>query len=136
MASKYKYPQSALRWRSDGVNVELFTMTNESENGMFGAIDESLTDGLLLVCEATPEFIDVTALDLGEQVPEMADSLYPALLDYIRYRLLGEQSGEDSFRRARVSKKDWEDKIYQKRGGKIQDAQVHVIVPDRDGSVL
>ena len=132
MSSKYKYPQASLRWRSDGVNVELFTITNESENGMFGAPDEDLTDGLLLICEATPEYIDVTAADLGEQVPELADRLYPALIDYIRYRLLSEERDEGSMRQARISKKDWEDKVYQKRGGRIHDSQVSVIVPDRD----
>lgn len=136
MSSKYSSPGSSLRYKSTGQKIELFNINPNSEGVVNTAIDESITEGLLLICEATPEFIDVANEDLGEVVPEMADTLYPQLLDYIRYRLLQRNTDEVSHAKSRTFKKDFEDGIYRKEGGKILDDSVHIMVPDPDGSVL
>lgn len=136
MSSKYINPGAELRWKSDGEKVELFSMSSESEHGLYGAIDEDLTEGLLFICEATPEFIDVDDADLGIVVPEMSDSLYPALLDYIKYRLLEEKDDELSFAKSRSHKKEWRDKVYQKQGGKVLHDSPHIIIPDPESSLV
>lgn len=136
MSSSYSSPGSYFRWKSTGEKLELFNINPNSEGLINTAVDESVTEGLLIICEATPEFIDVADEDLGEVVPAFADSLYPQLIDYIRYRLLQRGNDEISHVKSRQSKKDFEDGIYQKEGGKILDDSVHIIVPDHDGSVL
>ena len=136
MSSAYSNPNAYFRWKSTGQKIELFNINPNSDGIINTAVDESNTEGLLVICEATPEFIDVADEDLGELVPEMADSVYPQLIDYIRYRLLQRGSDEISHVKARQSKKDFEDGIYQKDGGKIKDNSIHIMVPDLDGSVL
>ena len=136
MSSVYSNPGSYFRWKSTGQKIELFNINPNSEGLTNTPVDESVTEGLLVICEATPEFIDVADEDLGALVPEMADSVYPQLLDYIRYRLLQRGDDEISHVRAKQAKKDFEDGIYQKDGGKIKDTSIRIIVPDLDGSVL
>jgi len=136
MSSAYSNPNAYFRWKSTGQKIELFNINPNSEGIINTAVDESNTEGLLVICEATPEFIDVADDDLGAVVPEMADSVYPQLIDYIRYRLLQRGDSEISHVKARQSKKDFEAGIYQKDGGKIKDNSIHIMVPDLDGSVL
>jgi len=132
MASKYTVPQSVLRWKTDGEEIELICTVNPDENSMFGAIDESQTAGMRVIFEASSQYIDITDEDLGETVPTMNDRLYPQLIDYIKSKLLFDQaSTEVEVSKSRILRKDFQDGIYQKGGGKVETDDVMVAVPDR-----
>ena len=137
MASKYATPSAVLRWQTNGNNqIELMTMVHATRTDSFAPIDESQTEGMKVIFEVASQFIDVTASDLGEVVPDINDRLYPSLIDYCTSRLLMDDKGEAAITKSRILKKDYQDAIYQKDGGKIRTDEVKIAVVDRRTALI
>ena len=136
MSSKDTTPQAVLRWKTNGEQIELFSMSSESEYGLYGAPDEDLTAGMKVIFEQKPEFIDISMTDLDQHVPVIHDRLYPALLEYIRSQLLYMNSDEISALKSTKSYNTWKQNVAEKKGGKIMSDGPHIMMVDREGSLI
>lgn len=132
MSSKFARPQDVYYWKTDGEQIEIFTIVNPDADSVFGAPDENITDGLKVIYEVSAQYIDITTADLGEIVPAINDRLYPQLIDYLKSKVLFDTATtEVEVSKSRILKKDAQDGVYQKDGGKVETDDVMVAVPDR-----
>ena len=92
MASNYKDPSDYLAWYVEGDELALVTSKTSSDGsstvlassdkGSWKAIDEAVTNGLLISYNAEPA--KVTALT---DYPDIDNSMHNAIVDYIKYNL-------------------------------------------------
>lgn len=137
MSSKYARPQDVIRWKTDGERIELFLLVNPNSPNAYGPIDESQTAGLRIIYEVAADHLDITASDIAELVPNISDSLYPQLIDYIKSRLLLDSANDEvSLRKARMLKKDARDEVLEKEGGKVNTDQAMVATIDRRTALI
>ena len=98
----YNYPEEYLAWYNVGDRIALVTSKNTSNKNAFESIDESTSNGLLIEYSAQPREIK----NLSD-VPEIDDTLHPALVNYVNWKLF-----EDAVKYRAL----WEIKVRQEAG--------------------
>jgi hypothetical protein len=94
MASSIKYPEDSCLWFIEGDNLAVLTNVDSSGNRTISerkkwkAIQESVTDGILLFYYAEPD--DVTSLS---DVPDVDNALHLPLVDYVKRCLYMDRAG-------------------------------------------
>ena len=97
MASNIKYPENSCVWYIEGDNFVLLTNVdssgnlNTTERKNWKAIQEAVTDGILIKYYAEPD--SVSSLS---DVPDIDNSLHLALVDYVKKCLYMDKSGTAS----------------------------------------
>ena len=85
MASNIKYPEDHAMWFIEGDKLALITdvsnsgNTNTSSRKKWKAIQESVTNGILLVYNAEPN--NVSAIT---DTPDIDNSMHSSLIDYVK----------------------------------------------------
>jgi hypothetical protein len=100
MASGYNYPENKIAWFIRGDNLAIIT-TDGSESGSthsrlgdWKAINESVTDGILIHYESEPNSVSVSASgDYSAVYPDVDNSLHTSLVDYVKFRLYQDKAG-------------------------------------------
>ena len=94
MASNISYPENSCRWFIEGDSFCLITNVN-SDGGAnttarknWKAIQESVTDGILLYYNAEPNNV----LSLSD-IPDIDNSLHLAIVDYVKKCLYMDRAG-------------------------------------------
>ena len=100
MASTYNYPEDFLAWFIKGENLAIITTkgstdgSTHSKLGDWKAIDESVTDGILIHYESEPSSISISASgDYSSTYPDVDNALHTSLIDYVKYRLYQDKAG-------------------------------------------
>ena len=94
MASNIKYPENSCVWYIEGDNFVLLTNVdssgnlNTTERKNWKAIQEAVTDGILIKYYAAPD--SVSSLS---DVPDIDNSLHLALVDYVKKCLYMDKAG-------------------------------------------
>ena len=94
MASNIKYPENSCVWYIEGDNFVLLTNVdssgnlNTTERKNWKAIQEAVTDGILIKYYAEPD--SVSSLS---DVPDIDNSLHLALVDYVKRCLYMDKAG-------------------------------------------
>jgi len=123
MASSYTKEdvETYLAWYLKGDNLALVTSKYNSStniNGEYVAIDETVTDGILIEYLAEPDA--VTAIT---DYPDIDNTLHLSIVDYVKFRLYMDKAGkEDDPNKAMIAErlaqsfeKKWDDGM--KRAG-------------------
>ena len=94
MASNIQYPENSCVWFIEGDNFVLLTNVNSSgnlnttERKNWKAIQEAVTDGILIKYNSEPE-----AVSSINDVPDIDNSLHLALVDYVKKCLYMDKAG-------------------------------------------
>tara|TARA_R110002050_G_scaffold62473_1_gene137213 strand:- start:625 stop:1056 length:432 start_codon:yes stop_codon:yes gene_type:complete len=94
MASNITYPDSVAVWFIEGdalilaTNVDSTGVARTSSRKMWKAIDESVTDGLLVHYYAEPNKVRSI-----EDTPDIDNSMHSALVDYVKKCLFMDKAG-------------------------------------------
>ena len=94
MASNIKYPENSCVWYIEGDNFVLLTNVdssgnlNTTERKNWKAIQEAVTDGILIKYYAEPD--SVSSLS---DVPDIDNSLHLSLVDYVKRCLYMDKAG-------------------------------------------
>ena len=94
MASNIKYPENSCVWYIEGDNFVLLTNVdssgnlNTTERKNWKAIQEAVTDGILIKYYAEPD----TVSSLSD-VPDIDNSLHLSLVDYVKRCLYMDKAG-------------------------------------------
>ena len=94
MASSYKYPEDYIAWFIKGNHIAIVTTKSSSSGsthkklGDFKAIDEAVTNGVLLHYQAEPNA--VTAIT---DTPDVDNVFHTAIVDYVKARLYQDRAG-------------------------------------------
>lgn len=103
MASNYNYPEDFLAWFIKGENLAIITTkgstdgSTHSKLGDWKAIDESVTDGILIHYESEPSSISISASgDYSSTYPDVDNTLHTSLIDYVKYRLYQDKAGANN----------------------------------------
>jgi hypothetical protein len=107
----YDYPEEYLAWYNVGERIALVTSKNTSNKNTFESIDESTSNGLLIEYSAQPREIE----NLSD-VPEVDDTLHPALVNYINWKLFEDRLDEVSTASAMKYRALWETTVRQEAG--------------------
>ena len=107
----YNYPEEYLAWYNVGDRIALVTSKNTSNKNSFESIDESTSNGLLIEYSAQPREIE----NLSD-VPEVDDTLHPALVNYINWKLFEDRLDEVSAASAMKYRALWETTVRQEAG--------------------
>ena len=107
----YDYPEEYLAWYNVGERIALVTSKNTSNKNTFESIDESTSNGLLIEYSAQPREIE----NLSD-VPEVDDTLHPALVNYINWKLFEDRLDEVSAASAMKYRALWETTVRQEAG--------------------
>ena len=107
----YNYPEEYLAWYNVGDRIALVTSKNTSNKNAFESIDESTSNGLLIEYSAQPREIK----NLSD-VPEVDDTLHPALVNYVNWKLFEDRLDEVSAASAVKYRALWETKVRQEAG--------------------
>ena len=116
MASNYKDPSNYLAWYVEGDELALVTSKTSSDGsstvlassdkGSWKAIDEAVTNGLLISYNAEPA--KVTALT---DYPDIDNSMHNAIVDYIKYKLYLDSGTPELVSLALTHKRNWEESV-------------------------
>ena len=116
MASNYKDPSDYLAWYVEGDELALVTsktssdgsstVLSSSDKGSWKAIDEAVTNGLLISYNAEPA--KVTALT---DYPDIDNSMHNAIVDYIKYKLYLDSGTPELVSLALTHKRNWEESV-------------------------
>ncbi len=116
MASNYKDPSDYLAWYVEGDELALVTSKTSSDGsstvlassdkGSWKAIDEAVTNGLLISYNAEPA--KVTALT---DYPDIDNSMHNAIVDYIKYKLYLDSGTPELVSLALTHKRNWEESV-------------------------
>ena len=116
MASNYKDPSDYLAWYVEGDELALvtsktssdgsLTVLASSDKGYWKAIDEAVTNGLLISYNAEPA--KVTALT---DYPDIDNSMHNAIVDYIKYKLYLDSGTPELVSLALTHKRNWEESV-------------------------
>ena len=98
----YRYPEDSLAYYVVGDRLALVTQKNTSSKNIYEAIDESLEDGLLIEYSAQPDEV----VNLSD-VPDCDDSLHPAIVDYIKWKLFDDRLDEASMMQGEKYRRRW-----------------------------
>ena len=115
MASTYTEPKNYLAWLIRGDNLGIFTTKYNSStnpNNEYVAIDESVTDGILINFTSEPD----TVTAVGDY-PDIDNTLHLSLVDYVKSRLYLDKAGKEedpnksmlSERLSQMHEKKWND---------------------------
>ena len=126
MASTYNSPSDYLAWIIRGNDLGILTSQYDSSTNIkseWVAIDESVTDGILINYIAEPD--TVTAIT---DYPDIDNTLHLSLVDYVKSRLYLDKMGkEEDTNRAQLAErlsihheKKWDDAV-RKYGVKKRD---------------
>ena len=107
----YNYPEEYLAWYNVGDRIALVTSKNTSNKNSFESIDESTSNGLLIEYSAQPREIE----NLSD-VPEVDDTLHPALVNYVNWKLFEDRLDEVSAASAMKYRALWETTVRQEAG--------------------
>ena len=107
----YNYPEEYLAWYNVGDRIALVTSKNTSNKNSFESIDESTSNGLLIEYSAQPREIE----NLSD-VPEGDDTLHPALVNYVNWKLFEDRLDEVSAASAMKYRALWETTVRQEAG--------------------
>ena len=107
----YNYPEEYLSWYNVGDRIALVTSKNTSNKNSFESIDESTSNGLLIEYSAQPREIE----NLSD-VPEVDDTLHPALVNYVNWKLFEDRLDEVSAASAMKYRALWETTVRQEAG--------------------
>ena len=94
MASSYKYPEDYIAWFIKGNHIAIVTTKSSSSGsthkklGDFKAIDEAVTNGVLLHYQAEPNAVTAIA-----NTPDVDNVFHTSLIDYVKYRLYQDKAG-------------------------------------------
>ena len=93
MASTYSEPSSYLAWYIEGDKLAIVTNKYNSStnpNNRYVAIDESVTNGILIKFTAEPDA--VTAIT---DTPDIDNTLHLSIVDYVKHRLYLDKAGKE-----------------------------------------
>jgi len=107
----YDYPEDYLAWYNTGDRIALVTSKNTSSKNSFESIDESTSNGLLIEYSAQPREIEKLS-----DVPEVDDTLHPALVNYVNWKLFEDRMDEASAAASGKYRALWEIKVRQEAG--------------------
>ena len=97
MASNIKYPENSCVWYIEGDNFVLLTNVdssgnlNTTERKNWKAIQEAVTDGILIKYYAEPD--SVSSLS---DVPDIDNSLHLFVVDYVKSRLFMDKASQST----------------------------------------
>jgi len=116
MASNYKDPSDYLAWYIEGDEVAIVTSKTtsdgsstvlaSSDKGNWKAIDEAVTNGLLISYNAEPSKVTVLT-----DYPDIDNSMHNAIVDYVKYRLYLDSGTPELISLALTHKKNWEESV-------------------------
>ena len=95
MARNIKYPENSCRWFIEGDNLALVTNVDSSGNTTtssrkrWKAVQEAVTDGLLLFYYAEPNSVSSI-----EDTPDIDNTLHLPLVDYVKKCLYMDEAGK------------------------------------------
>ena len=136
MASKYYSPSQYLRWfiRNDKLVLVTiyFDSTTKSVEPIYRAIDESLTDGIMVEYYGMPKKIDITDKNVHNVVPDVPERIHTALIDYILSQLYANKSekGEADIVSSNQHYIAWKRRIAIANGGRIKEPRTHLTRTD------
>ena len=98
----YRYPEDYLAWYIVGDRLALVTSKDTSIKNAYEAIDETQSDGLLIEYSSQPNEV----VNLSD-VPDCDDTLHPALVDYVKWKLYVDNSDEASMMQGDKFRRRW-----------------------------
>ena len=98
----YRYPEDYLAWYIVGDRLALVTSKDTSIKNAYEAIDETQSDGLLIEYSSQPNEV----VNLSD-VPDCDDTLHPALVDYVKWKLYDDNSDEASMMQGDKFRRRW-----------------------------
>lgn len=135
MASTYKDPKNYLAWIIRGDDLGIITSRhNESNNpnNEYVAIDESVTDGILVNYTAEPDAV-TTITDY----PDVDNVIHLSIVDYVKARLYLDRAGKEpdpnksiiSERLSQMHERRWNDAVKRfgsKKRSKIGGSKIFI----------
>ena len=94
MASSYKYPEDYIAWFIKGNHIAIVTTKSSSSGsthkklGDFKAIDEAVTNGVLLHYQAEPNAVSAIT-----DTPDIDNSLHYPIVDFVKRCLYMDRAG-------------------------------------------
>lgn len=107
----YAFPEDYLSWYIVGDRLALVTTKNTSSRNRWESIDESQADGMLIEYTAQPEKVE----NLSD-VPAVDDTLHPALISYVNWKLFEDRQDEASLIASNKYRGIWHRRVKEEAG--------------------